>query len=54
MVLLFVDTNAGKVAECRNGKGKLPGLFVGMVINASKGGVNSVQMNEILKHKLAG
>jgi len=53
---LFVDTNAGKVAECRNGKGKgkLPGLFVGMAINASKGGVNSVQMNEMLKHKLAG
>jgi len=51
---LIVDTNAGKIAEYRGGKGSLLGLLVGLAINAGKGGVDPAQMNEMLKHRLAG
>jgi len=49
-----VESATSKVAECRNVKGRLLVLFVGMAINASKGAVDPAQMNGILKHRLAG
>ncbi|MDP2761111.1 MAG: hypothetical protein Q8O64_12040 [Sideroxyarcus sp.] len=36
------------------GKGRLPGSFADLAINASKGAVDPAQMNKILKHKFAG
>jgi aspartyl-tRNA(Asn)/glutamyl-tRNA(Gln) amidotransferase subunit B len=50
----IIAANADKVAEYRSGKDKLFGFFVGLAMKASKGQANPVQLNEILKKKLAG
>ncbi|MHB0926289.1 MAG: Asp-tRNA(Asn)/Glu-tRNA(Gln) amidotransferase subunit GatB [Gallionellaceae bacterium] len=50
----IIAANADKVAEYRSGKDKLFGFFVGLAMKASKGKANPAQLNEILKHKLAG
>ncbi len=50
----IIANNAEKVAEYRSGKDKLFGFFVGLVMKASKGKANPVQLNDILKAKLLG
>ncbi|MBM3583918.1 MAG: Asp-tRNA(Asn)/Glu-tRNA(Gln) amidotransferase subunit GatB [Alphaproteobacteria bacterium] len=45
---------AAKVAEYRAGKDKLFGFFVGQVMRAMGGKANPAQLNDLLKHKLAG
>ncbi len=50
----IIAANTDKVAEYRSGKDKLFGFFVGLAMKASKGKANPAQLNDILKHKLAG
>jgi aspartyl-tRNA(Asn)/glutamyl-tRNA(Gln) amidotransferase subunit B len=50
----IIAGNADKVAEYRAGRDKLFGFFVGLAMKASKGKANPVQLNDILKKKLAG
>ena len=50
----ILAANADKVSEYRSGKDKLFGFFVGQAMKASQGKANPAQLNEILKHKLAG
>ncbi|TAN75111.1 MAG: Asp-tRNA(Asn)/Glu-tRNA(Gln) amidotransferase GatCAB subunit B, partial [Gallionella sp.] len=50
----IIAANTDKVAEYRSGKDKLFGFFVGLAMKASKGKANPVQLNEVLKRKLAG
>ena len=54
MVDEIITANPVQVAEYRSGKEKVFGFFVGLAMKASKGKANPAQMNEILKHKLAG
>jgi aspartyl-tRNA(Asn)/glutamyl-tRNA(Gln) amidotransferase subunit B len=46
--------NPAQLAEYRAGKEKLFGFFVGQVMKATQGKANPVQLNELLKRKLAG
>ncbi len=50
----IIAANPVQVAEYRSGKEKVFGFFVGLAMKASKGKANPAQINEILKHKLAG
>jgi aspartyl-tRNA(Asn)/glutamyl-tRNA(Gln) amidotransferase subunit B len=54
IVAEVMAANADKVAEYRGGKDKLFGFFVGAAMKASQGKANPVQLNEVLKQKLAG
>ena len=44
----------GQLAEYRAGKDKLFGFFVGQVMKATQGKANPMQLNELLRKKLAG
>ena len=46
--------NAKQVEDYRAGKEKAFNSLVGQVMKATKGKANPAQVNEILKHKLAG
>jgi aspartyl-tRNA(Asn)/glutamyl-tRNA(Gln) amidotransferase subunit B len=46
--------NPKQLADYRAGKDKLFGFFVGQVMKEMAGKANPVQLNELLKHKLAG
>ena len=46
--------NPGQLAEYRAGKDKLFGFFVGQVMKATQGKANPMQLNELLRKKLAG
>ncbi len=50
----IIAANPSQVAEYRSGKEKVFGFFVGLAMKASKGKANPVQLNEVLKRKLAG
>ena len=50
----IIAQNPGQVAEYRGGKDKVFGFFVGLAMKATKGKANPAQLNDILKHKLAG
>jgi len=49
----LIAENAAQVAEYRAGKDKVFGFFVGRAMRASGGRANPVQLNDILKKKLA-
>ncbi len=46
--------NPAQLAECRGGKDKLFGFFVGQVMKATAGKANPAQLNELLRTKLGG
>ncbi|MDR2790630.1 MAG: Asp-tRNA(Asn)/Glu-tRNA(Gln) amidotransferase subunit GatB [Campylobacteraceae bacterium] len=48
----ILEANADKAAELRNGKDKLFGFFVGLVMKESKGAANPAKVNELLKTRL--
>ena len=48
-----IAENAVQVAEYRSGKDKVFGFFVGRAMKASGGRANPIQLNDILKKKLA-
>ncbi len=50
----IIAANPEQVAEYRAGRDKVFGFFVGLAMKASKGKANPLQLNEILKRKLAG
>jgi aspartyl-tRNA(Asn)/glutamyl-tRNA(Gln) amidotransferase subunit B len=50
----ILTANADKVAECRSGKEKLFGFFVGQTMKAMAGKANPALVNETLKRKLGG
>jgi len=49
-----MEDNPGQLADYRSGKDKLFGFFVGQVMKATGGKANPGQVNELLKHLLAG
>jgi len=49
----LIAENAAQVAEYRSGKDKVFGFFVGRAMKASGGRANPIQLNDILKKKLA-
>ncbi len=49
----LIAENAVQVAEYRSGKDKVFGFFVGRAMKASGGRANPIQLNDILKKKLA-
>jgi aspartyl-tRNA(Asn)/glutamyl-tRNA(Gln) amidotransferase subunit B len=48
-----MEKNPAQLADYRSGKDKLFGFFVGQVMKATAGKANPVQLNELLKKKLA-
>lgn len=50
----IIAANPAQVAEYRGGKEKMFGFFVGLAMKASKGKANPVQLNDVLRKKLAG
>ncbi len=50
----IIDRNAEAVEEYRQGKEKIFGFFVGLVMKATQGRANPKIVNEILRRKLAG
>ena len=48
----IIADNPAQVAEYRNGKDKMLGFFVGLVMKSSKGKANPAQLNEVFKLKL--
>jgi aspartyl-tRNA(Asn)/glutamyl-tRNA(Gln) amidotransferase subunit B len=49
-----IAANPRQLADYRAGKDKLFGFFVGQVMKVTAGKANPAQVNELLKHKLAG
>nr|VFJ49165.1 MAG: aspartyl/glutamyl-tRNA(Asn/Gln) amidotransferase subunit B [Candidatus Kentron sp. DK] len=49
----IIANNPGQAAQFREGKEKLLGFFVGLVMKASKGKANPQQVNERLREKLS-
>jgi len=49
-----IAANPEQVAECRSGKDKLFGFFVGQAMKLSRGQASPGQVNDILKQKLQG
>ncbi len=50
----LLENNPKQLADYRAGKDKLFAFFVGQAMKATQGKANPVQLNEILKRKLAG
>jgi aspartyl-tRNA(Asn)/glutamyl-tRNA(Gln) amidotransferase subunit B len=50
----ILTANAGQVIEYRGGKEKAFNFLVGQAMKATKGTANPIQVNDILKRKLAG
>ncbi|MDB6096582.1 MAG: glutamyl-tRNA(Gln) amidotransferase, subunit [Francisellaceae bacterium] len=48
-----LQDNADKVQEYKNGKDKLFGFFIGLIMKESRGKANPNQVNELLKQKLS-